>query len=128
MRVLKGQDCANWPLFLAQHKEKVEQIIENVRDLMIPFRRQHVYNWKMKGSASQKAVLPVLVPELSYGGMEVADGGMAMEAYVEMCACEDPDQVTKIRTALLEYCKLDTLGMVKILEKLKQFACDVDRR
>lgn len=108
--------------FLPQHKEKMGLILKNMRDLMIPFRKQHVYHWEMKGSASQKAVLPVLVPELSYGGMEVADGGMAMDAYARMCACDDPDEITKIRMAMLEYCKLDTFGMVRILEKLKEVA------
>jgi hypothetical protein len=73
----------------------------------------------MKGSYSQKAVLPVLVPDLSYEGMEVANGGMAMDAYARMCACEDPAEIAGIRTALLEYCGLDTLGMVRILERLR---------
>ena len=42
-----------------------------------------------------------------------------MDAYYRMCSENDPDEVDKIRDALLEYCKLDTLAMVKILEKLK---------
>jgi len=59
------------------------------------------------------------VPELNYDGMEVADGGMAMDAYARMCASRDPGEIESIRKALLEYCKLDTLGMVRILEKLR---------
>jgi hypothetical protein len=86
---------------------------------MIPFKKCSIYHWKMKGSYSQKAVLPVLVPDLSYGGMEVADGGMAMDASAKMCACGDTEEIAAIRRALLEYCKLDTLGMVRMVEKLQ---------
>jgi len=105
---------------LPQYKEKIGLIVENTRDLMVPFRKQHVYHWNMKGSASQKAVLPVLVPELSYKDMEVGHGGEAMNAYAAMCENRDQEAVGKIKTALLEYCKLDTLGMVRILERLKE--------
>jgi hypothetical protein len=102
-----------------EYQERLWAILDNLRDLAAPFRSKHVYLWGMGGSWSQKAVLPALVPELSYDGMEVADGGMAMDAYARMCASKDPGEVERIRKALLEYCKLDTLGMVKILEKLK---------
>ena len=102
-----------------EYKNNIAEITQNMIDLAAPFRSKHVYSWEMGGSYSQKAVLPALVPELSYDGMEVADGGMAMDAYFQMCTSEDQEEINRIRTALLEYCKLDTLGMVKILEKLK---------
>jgi hypothetical protein len=106
--------------YLPQLRERIAIMIDNMRDLIIPFRKRHVYSWRMKGSASQKAVLPALVPELSYNGMEIEHGGAAMDAYSAMCASDDPAEVTRIRAALLEYCKLDTLGMVRILEKLRE--------
>jgi hypothetical protein len=112
--ILKG--LAEW---LPQRGSRIERIVSNMRDLMAPFKRRDVYGWQMHGSYSQKVVLPILVPHLSYEGMEVADGGMAMEAYWAMCAAEDPSEVKRIRTSLLEYCKLDTLGMVEILTRLR---------
>ena len=105
--------------FLSKRSVAIRTIIGNMRDLMIPFRQGSIYHWRMKGSYSQKVVLPVLVPDLSYEGMEVANGGMAMDAYARMCRWNDPAEIARIRTALLEYCKLDTLGMVRILEKLQ---------
>jgi hypothetical protein len=42
-----------------------------------------------------------------------------MQAYQEMCALEDPVALAELRAALLEYCRLDTLAMVRILEKLR---------
>lgn len=44
---------------------------------------------------------------------------MAMDAYYRMCNSIDSAEVERIRKALLEYCRLDTLAMVKIMEKLK---------
>ncbi|HME45216.1 MAG TPA: DUF2779 domain-containing protein [Syntrophorhabdales bacterium] len=115
-RILK--ELAEW---LPKYASTIEKIVSNMRDLMAPFRRRDVYHWRMKGSYSQKEVLPALVPDLSYEGMEVADGGMAMQAYFTMCGAKDPSEVNRIRSSLLEYCKLDTLGMVRLLEKLREF-------
>jgi len=72
----------------------------------------------MRGSYSIKAVLPAMVPELSYEGLSVADGMMAMRAYHEMCVLEDPVVLAELRRGLLEYCELDTLAMVRILGEL----------
>ncbi|MGA9177752.1 MAG: hypothetical protein WBZ05_10950 [Desulfobacterales bacterium] len=51
--------------------------------------------------------------------MEISEGGMASNAYLDMWEMQDPSNIEKIRNALLEYCKMDTLAMVRILEKLK---------
>ncbi|PLX85362.1 MAG: DUF2779 domain-containing protein [Desulfuromonas sp.] len=99
--------------------EAIDERLANVRDLMVPFRRRDVYRWQMRGSYSIKEVLPAMVPELSYAGMAIADGMAAMEAYHEMCALEDPVALAELRRAMLEYCRLDTLAMVRILGELE---------
>ncbi|MFZ4440083.1 MAG: DUF2779 domain-containing protein [Syntrophales bacterium] len=102
-----------------KHKKTIEKWIGNIQDLMVPFRQRDVYFWKFKGSYSIKSVLPALVPQLSYEGLEIADGGAAMDAYHQMGAAKDnPEDLAKIRANLLAYCKLDTLAMVRILETL----------
>ncbi len=103
-----------------EHEEEVDRIVNNIRDLMIPFQNKDYYSWQMRGSYSIKVVLPTLVPDLSYEGLEISDGGMAMEGYSRMNASKDPNEIEGIRKALLEYCKLDSLAMVKILEKLRE--------
>ena len=72
----------------------------------------------MKGSYSIKAVLPALVPELSYQDLEIQEGGTASTIFTQMITGEFTGDINKTRNALLEYCKLDTYAMVKILEKL----------
>ncbi len=100
--------------------------LEKVRDLMLPFRKRDVYFWRMAGSYSIKRVLPALVPELTYAGLEIADGQAAMQAYHAMSLLEEGAELERLRKALLEYCRLDTLAMVRILEKLSALAAAAD--
>jgi hypothetical protein len=98
-------------------KKRLLSIIDNMVDLIEPFKARHLYSWQQKGSHSIKAVLPAFVKGMSYEDMEIGDGGTAMEAYHRMCEYADqPKELAKIRANLLEYCKQDTLAMVKLLE------------
>ncbi|MHB1039980.1 MAG: DUF2779 domain-containing protein [Desulfobacteria bacterium] len=63
--------------------------------------------------------LPVLVPEMTYKGLEISDGAMASEAYFTLESLADPAELSRLRAALLEYCKQDTLGLVRLLEKMR---------
>ena len=74
----------------------------------------------MQQSYSIKYVLPALIPELQYSDLEIGNGGDASAAFYNLKKEADLLKVIEIRNALLEYCKLDTLAMVKILEKIKQ--------
>ena len=102
-----------------KHKAQLDKMIDSFVDLMRPFKHRHVYFWQVKGSYSLKEVLPALVSGMGYEGMEIADGGMAEQAYLDMCSTDDVKERARIRKALLEYCKQDTLGMVEIVKKLR---------
>ena len=72
----------------------------------------------MNGSYSIKYVLPALVPEMAdaYQRLDgVQNGGEAMNAFATMYKMDD-EKKEKMREALLEYCKLDTLAMVSVGE------------
>jgi hypothetical protein len=73
----------------------------------------------MNGSYSLKSVLPVLVPEMTYEGLEISVGEMASQAYFTMGEMSDPKELARLRKALLEYCRQDTLGLVRLLEKMR---------
>ncbi len=101
----------------------LEKIRDNIRDLMVPFQKKYYYDRRMEGSFSIKAVLPALYPddpELSYDNLgEIHNGSQAMLCYSTL-ADETPERAHEIRRCLLRYCELDTLGMVKIVEKLRE--------
>ena len=74
-----------------------------------------------KGSWSIKNVLPVMVPQLSYSDMEIGKGDQAMMAWWRLINDEFPvNEVEKTKTALLEYCKLDTFAMVEIFRRISR--------
>lgn len=96
----------------------IEKLIARIKDLMVPFQKKYYYAPEMKGSYSIKAVLPSLVPELSYDNLEINEGGLASIAYESLQTETDLMFIAEMKQQLLEYCKLDTLAMVRILEKL----------
>ena len=98
--------------------EGVESIIARIVDLMEPFRNKDYYVREMCGSHSIKHVLPAMIPDLSYNNLAIADGEMAMLSYAGLSRMDDGDEKKKICQDLLVYCKLDTLAMVRIWEKL----------
>jgi hypothetical protein len=102
-----------------QYADEIEKFILRIKDLMIPFQRKYYYAPEMKGSYSIKAVLPSLVPELSYDELEINEGGLASITFESLQTETDMMIIAETREQLLEYCKLDTLAMVKILEKLE---------
>jgi len=101
-----------------QYDYEISSIINRLKDLMIPFQKQWYYTPEMKGSYSIKYVLPALVPELSYQDLEIQEGGTASTVFLQMTKGEFTGDIDKTRHDLLEYCKMDTYAMVKILEKL----------
>lgn len=83
---------------------------------LFPIAKKHYYHPDQQGSWSIKRVLPTLAPDLNYDDLEGArDGGMAMLDYREAIApATTADRKEAIRRGLLDYCRLDTLAMVRL--------------
>jgi hypothetical protein len=122
-RAFEKQVLESMSVCFPQFAPQIEVMIENLKDLMVPFKNKDIYLPAMEGSYSMKGVLPALVPGMGYEDMEVADGQMATVAYHAMNMSRDPIEVERLRTALLEYCRLDTLGMMKIVERMGDYTC-----
>jgi hypothetical protein len=109
----------NYPVY-ADH---LMNIHNNFIDLATPFQKGDYWMPEMKGRYSLKVVLPTIVPEMkdAYNDLDgVHNGDDAMRMFVKLGESTDLDEIIKTKTALLEYCKLDTYAMVKILENLKE--------
>jgi len=105
-----------------QHKEHLLNISNNIVDLATPFQKKQYYLPEMKGKYSIKIVLPLLVPEMekAYKDLDlIHNGSEAMQAFAVLGDMKDRGLVEKYRDSLLAYCKLDTLAMVKVLDKLR---------
>jgi hypothetical protein len=103
-------------------KESLMALIPRFVDLIVPFRNGAYYHPDFNGSFSIKSVLPALFPnddELDYKKLTISHGGMAMDTFANLPNLKDLSQRDKVRHDLLAYCRLDTLAMVRIYEKLK---------
>jgi len=101
-----------------QHEDAIKAVLDRIVDLMAPFRKNYRLP-EMEGSYSIKYVLPALVPELSYDELTIGNGGDASAAFYNLGKTADEGNVENTRKALLEYCKLDTWAMVKLLGVLR---------
>jgi len=95
----------------------VESIEGRIVDLLEPFRDFAYYHPNQNGSCSIKKVLPVLTGK-SYNNMEIGDSGTASVEYFRITFTENNKDKALVRKLLEEYCGLDTMGMVDIVEQL----------
>ena len=107
-----------------ERKKEAQQMVGRFVDLMKPFQSKDYYLPEMKGSHSIKAVLPALCPEMNYDNLIIKNGHIAAMSYNELQTSSDMFYIEEVKQNLLEYCKLDTLAMVKIYEKLNQVLVD----
>lgn len=112
----RNKDLIDW---LPEYTNYLTYINEHTFDLEQIFKKDYI-DYRFHGSSSIKKVLPVLCPEISYTDLDVNNGTMALDTWGRMVL--DPnfnEVIDATRQQLLEYCKLDTLAMVKIYEVLK---------
>jgi predicted RecB family nuclease len=105
-----------------QYNQEVNERASRMKDLIIPFKDLLYYHPLMKGSYSIKAVLPALVPELSYTLLQINNGNVASAEFEKLIYETDIFKLAEKKDFLREYCKMDTLAMVKILEVLEEAA------
>jgi predicted RecB family nuclease len=115
----ESQRLSELAAWLPEFAERIKEIQSRLWDLL-PIVRNHAYHPAFAGSYSLKAVLPALVPEMSYEGMAVANGqdaGLAWESLVR--GTTDQSEREGTRKALLDYCGQDTLALGRLLERLR---------
>ena len=95
----------------------LDALLERLWDLL-KVVQGHYYHRDFHGSFSIKQVLPVLVPDMSYEHLSIADGREASAAYQNSLDCEDPEERQRMLDALKEYCRQDTLAMLALRRAL----------
>lgn len=115
----ESQRLSELAVWLPEFGDQIKTIQTQLWDLL-PVIRKHVYHPAFAGSYSLKSVLPALVPEMSYAGLQVANGqdaGLAWESLIR--SGFDQTERDKISKALLDYCGQDTLALLRLHEVLK---------
>jgi hypothetical protein len=101
-----------------QYRERLSALPQRFLDLLSVVRA-HCYHPDFHGSYSIKAVLPALVPDMTYSDLEIQDGSIASVYFARMIAPVTSElERERYRSALLDYCERDTLAMVRVMDAL----------
>ncbi|MBR9846276.1 MAG: DUF2779 domain-containing protein [Algicola sp.] len=102
-----------------EYESYLQYVNDNMFDLETIFHTLYV-DYRFLGRTSIKNVLPILVPNLSYKNLNIQNGTMALDTWGKtVLEPEKFKNLSKVRKDLLKYCELDTLGMVKIFQRLQ---------
>lgn len=98
----------------------LQSMNDRMFDLMQIFKKGHYIHPGFKGRNSLKSVLPTLCPAISYEELSIQNGALAAIKWHHATDSRvSPSEAKEIFADLLKYCHLDTLAMVKILEKVR---------
>jgi hypothetical protein len=105
---------------LPEFKPWLRKVTPRIVDLLLPFRGFRYYHPQQDGSASMKAVMPALTGQ-GYEKLTVQEGGAASREFLRVTYGQvTSSERRRVRRDLEEYCGLDTLGMVQIVDQLKR--------
>lgn len=98
--------------------ELLSLVDERFVDLEALVRKSFLHPGFM-GKTSIKNVLPVVAPDLSYQALNIQDGDMAQARFLETLSpgISAPEREA-IQKDLVDYCKLDTIAMTRLLQTL----------
>jgi len=105
-------------------RRALRQVARRLVDLL-PIVRDHVYHPDFGGSFGLKSVAPALVPGLGYEDLEIGEGDTASAVLEALLLREESfaaSERARLRRRLLEYCRHDTLAMVRVVERLRDLA------
>jgi hypothetical protein len=101
-----------------EYAERLLALCDRTFDLL-KLIRGNFYHPEFHGSYSIKSVLPALVPDMSYGDLEIQNGSMAGISFVQMIGPDTPiSEKATTKVALLAYCQRDTEAMVRVFDVL----------
>lgn len=101
-----------YPKYLPQ----LEQRLQRISDMIVPFRNRWLYVAEMNGSASIKNVIPAFSPEMSFNRLEVENGKAAAEQFEQMTRSNDETLRSALEQELIAYSTHDVDSMVKLLQ------------
>jgi len=105
-----------------EYTDWLEGILARMVDLLHPFTNFHYYHASQKDTASLKKVLPAVTGK-GYEEMGIGNGMDASIAFARITlGYATQEEIATVRADLLKYCKLDTEGMIWIVDRLRELS------
>ena len=105
-----------------EYTDWLEDILTRMVDLLFPFTNFHYYNASQKDTASLKKVLPAVTGK-GYGEMGIVVGMDASIAYARITyGNATEEEIARVRADLVKYCRLDTEGMIWVVDELSKLS------
>ena len=109
-----GRDYPRYESELAYLRDRLFDLLPIIRSS---------YHHPALPNNSLKSVVPVLVPGWGYSGLDIQDGSAASAFYAGFITGDfTEEESTRIREALLAYCRMDTEALVRVLTALRHIA------
>jgi len=106
-------------------RERLNSMLERIFDLC-EFIRRNYYHLDFNGLYSIKKILPVLVPEMTYDGLNVKNGTDAIVKHYQLASgALSEEEGRRVKSGLLEYCAQDTYAMVRLHERLIEIGAEL---
>ena len=103
-----------------KHRAALLALAARFVDTETPFKKRWYVHPGLLGRSSIKVVLPVMAPGLGYDDLEIADGSTASIRFGELFELKIAgEEAAQVRRDLLDYCRRDTLAMVKLVDGLR---------
>ena len=113
-------------LAICEKSADLLHLLQNNKEMYNGMKNSDIFNYYHKdlgGGYSIKKTLPILVPTLTYKGMDVGNGVQAYIAYINYDSAQPTFGTLKTKTerreALKRYCQQDTWAMVEILRAVR---------
>ena len=114
-------------LAICEKSADLLHLLQNNKEMYNGMKNSDIFNYYHKdlgGGYSIKKTLPILVPTLTYKGMDVGNGVQAYIAYINYDSAQPTFGTLKTKTerreALKRYCQQDTWAMVEILRAVRE--------
>ena len=109
-----GRDYPRYESELACLRERLFDLLPIIRSS---------YHHPALPNNSLKSVVPVLVPGWGYSDLDIQEGSAASAFYAGIVTGDfTEEERTRIREALLAYCRMDTEALVRVLTALRNLA------
>ncbi|MFV0380304.1 MAG: DUF2779 domain-containing protein [Anaerorhabdus sp.] len=102
------------------YSKQIDDILNRIKDFILPFTDGVVYHIKMRGQYSLKALMSIMENDGGYDELEIKQGADAVLKWRSFSMEEDSSEKVKIKEQLLKYCAMDTYSMVVIYKWLNR--------